>query len=197
MVSNQSRDHNGHLKEGNLFWKKLRQNIKHRRSFASFCKFEEELGVHFSWRYPLSIPQGPPQNWAMIQMIHGLWRSAKWLNWLGRRLHFATLSCFVSSCYNRSAFSPQTNIGTKNYLNTQRWPKTFFVCVFLFIDLKIFASPGESGSTQETCLPTPSSKRWAVLKLLVTIMFNWLNAVVYVCGSSGAAHFNFQVFFYM
>ena len=65
----------------------------------------------------------------------------------------------------------------------------------MFIDLKIFASPGESGSTQETCLPTPSSKRWACVEAIggdnvYLIKCCCLN----VYGGSGAAHFNFQVF---
>ena len=51
-------------------------------------------------------------------------------------------------------------------LSKQKKVTKNILCLFMFIDLKIFASPGESGSTQETCLPTPSSKRWACVEAI-------------------------------
>ena len=126
-------------------------------------------------------------------MIHGLRRSAKWLNWLGRRLHFATLSCFVFSGYNRSALNPQTNIETKNYLNTKRWLKTFCVCLCSLI-WKYLPLQGKVVPPKRLAFQPHQVKGEPVLKLLVMMMSNWLNAFVYVCGGSGAAVFNPQVF---
>ena len=126
-------------------------------------------------------------------MIHGLRRCAKWLNWLGRRLHFATLSCFVFSGYNRSALNPQTNIETKNYLNTKRWLKTFWVCL-CSLNWKYLPLQGKVVPPKRLAFQPVQVKGELVLKLLVMIMFNWLNAVVYVRGGSGAALFNPQVF---
>ena len=54
---------------------------------------------------------------------------------------------------------PHRKILEQKIISTHKGDQKHCLCVFLFIDLKIFASPGESGSTQETCLPTPSSKR--------------------------------------